>query len=129
MNFFRRITLILVILIIYFSFIFLFYNVMALPTDALTGTIEDPAKRLPENKLKDVANPILTVIQILVIGGAVILIISDGIKYITASDSATKANLKRKLAYYIIGGILIFAPVTITKYLMTLADSASDLVS
>lgn len=129
MKCFRRITLILIILLIYFSFIFLFNNVKALDASAVTGTLENPLERTPEEKLKSIVNPMLTVLQILSIGIAAILIVNDGIKYVTASDSATKANLKRKLAYYIIGGVFVFAPVTITKYIINLADTASDLVN
>ena len=129
MKSYKRITLILLIILIYFGFIFLSYNVMALQTDALTDVIKNPVENNPEEKLKSVINPMLTIIQILAIGIAVILIINDGIKYVTAADSASKANIKRKIAYYIIGGILIFAPVTITKYLMSFADTASELVN
>ena len=50
------------------------------------------------------------------------LIIYDGIKLLTTSDNSEKANLKRKLIYYVIGGILIFAPATIIK---TLANAGS----
>lgn len=129
MKSYKRITLVLLIILIYFGFIFLSYNVMALQTDALTDVIKNPAENNPEEKLKSVINPMLTIIQILAIGIAVILIINDGIKYVTAADSASRANIKRKIAYYIIGGILIFAPVTITKYIINLADTASDLVN
>lgn len=95
-------------------------NVFAL--NQLTEAITDPGKLSPEEPILDIANPILTLIQIVSAGIAVALIIVDGFKLLTAVDNTEKANLKRKILYYFIGGFLIFAPVTIIKILSTGAD-------
>lgn len=100
-----------------FSFIFKVYADVT-----VIDIIEDPASTPPEEKIKNMANPILTVIQIITLGIALGFIINDGIKLVTTTDLNEKANLKRKIAYYIIGGVFIFTPVTIIKFLTNITD-------
>ena len=115
---------IIFILLITALFIFIFHN-KALAFDELTGFIKDPGTEVPEPKLLELANPILTLIQIVSAGVATGLIIFDGIKLLTTTDNSEKANLKRKLMYYVIGGVLIFAPATLLKLL---SDSSSMVI-
>lgn len=106
----------LFILLIIFVLMILFSNKI-FAVDYLVDLIEDPSATTPEGKILEIANPILTLIQIISAGMALGLIIYDGIKLLTTIDNSEKANLKRKILYYIIGGVLIFAPATLIKYI------------
>ncbi len=118
----KKIIFILLIVILFIVLFALNNSVFAMST--LTGIVEDPGKTLPEPKIIEISNPILTLVQIVSGGIATGLIIFDGIKLLTTVDNSEKANLKRKLMYYAIGGVLIFAPATILKTL----SSASTMI-
>lgn len=114
----KKIIFIILIVLIFI----LIFSIKSSAIDQLIEFIEDPGRKVPEEPVVQIANPILTLIQIISAGVAMGLIIYDGIKLLTTSDNSEKANLKRKLIYYVIGGILIFAPATIIK---TLANAGS----
>ncbi len=118
-HFFKKI---LFTLLIIFTLIILSRN-NAFAFSNLQNDIQDPRKTPPEGKILEIVNPILTLIQIISIGISTGLIIIDGIKLLTTTDNSEKANLKRKLFYYIVGGILVFAPTTVFKYLSSLSTS------
>lgn len=88
----------------------------------ITGMVTDPKSSSPDSGLTNIANPILAAIKIIVFGVVVGLVINDGIKLLTTVDNSEKANLKRKLLYYIIGGILVFAPIYVVEMLSTTSE-------
>lgn len=110
-----------IILIFVWSLIFisilLFSNQVFAAASSLTALIDDPAKTTPEGELTKITNPILTMLQIIAAGLAFGFIIYDGIKLVTTTDNSERANLKRKIAYYVIGGLLVFVPVSVIKML------------
>ena len=99
----KKIIFIILIVLIFI----LIFSIKSSAIDQLIEFIEDPGRKVPEEPVVQIANPILTLIQIISAGVAMGLIIYDGIKLLTTSDNSEKANLKRKLIYYVIGGILI----------------------
>lgn len=116
-----KIFFITIFILIFLSILFSFSNVFAL-TD-IVKKVKDPALDEPEGKIKEIANPILTMIQTIIAGVAIAFIINDGIKLLTEPDPSERANLQRKIAYYFIGGILLFAPVTVLKMLSKVGES------
>ncbi len=113
-NFLRIILLAIMLSAVISNFVF---------AEDIVDALTDPSKGDPEGELIQVVNPILSIIQVVSIGAAVGLIISDGIKLLTTTDNSEKANLKRKILYYLIGGIFIFAPVTVIKVLSNTAEN------
>ena len=113
-NFFRIILLAIMLSAVISNFVF---------AEDIVDALTDPSKGDPEGELIQVVKPILSIIQVVSIGAAVGLIISDGIKLLTTTDNSEKANLKRKILYYLIGGIFIFAPVTVIKVLSNTAEN------
>ncbi len=117
---------IIFIILIVLMLIFIFSTKSFAGITQFIQYIRDPGREIPEGTVVQIANPILTLIQIISAGVAMGLIIYDGIKLLTTSDNSEKANLKRKLIYYVIGGVLIFAPATIIK---TLANAGAFIES
>ena len=66
---------------------------------------------IPE-KVKDVGNPIVGIVQVVGVGIAIIMLILIGMKYVLASADE-KANLKGQLVIYVIGALLLFAGTTL----------------
>ncbi len=122
----KKLTIILITLLILTS-LFALFNTVEAGAD-FSDFIKNPAESIDNaeiTKIQSIANPILTVIQVASIGVAVILVIMDGIKFITTVDNSEKANIKRRILYYIIGGVFIFIPTTIVNLIMS---QSTDLI-
>ena len=90
-----------------------------------TSDYEDIYKGGMPQKVKDVGDPLIGIIQIVGTGIAVIMLTVIGIKYVMASADE-KANLKGQLVIFIIGAILLFAGSNIFAII---AKSANSLTS
>ena len=76
------------------------------------------------NDLTKVGNNIVTIIQVVGIVIAVIVLLVIGIKYMMGSASE-KAEYKKTMIPYIVGGVLIFAGTSLVRVIYSLSTSVS----
>lgn len=71
--------------------------------------------------LYDVGNIILGIIQVIGIGVAMIALLILAIRYMYSSPDE-KAEVKKKLIPFVIGGVLVFGATSLIKIVETFAD-------
>lgn len=102
-------------------------NIFAIVNSAISS-VTDPRQSDPSSAGVNPTNvnTILKIIRIVSIGSAVILITVDAIKYFTSIDSTDKAEIKRKMFFYFIGGFLIFCATTVYELIANFANEAGQ---
>ena len=87
------------------------------PTVLIDGPTTDGT-----NELFKIGNAILGIIQVIAIGLSVIAAIILGIKYMYSAPEE-KAEIKKKLIPFIIGGALVFGAVSLVRIIENVARS------
>lgn len=72
--------------------------------------------------VNNVVTALITVIQIIAFGAAVIMLMFLGIKYITASPDG-KAEIKKSSVQYVVGAIILFAATAVLQIVKGFADN------
>ena len=75
-----------------------------------------------ESKVTNFMGIIVNVISIIGAGVAVIMLVSTGIRYVSASAGG-KAEMKKSFTNYIIGAVMIFAAIGILKIIQNFIDN------
>ena len=86
---------------------------VSVPTSgAVTGGAKESAEKI--------VGALITIIQVVAFGAAVIMLMFLGIKYITASPDG-KAEIKKSATQYIVGAVILFAATGILQIVKSFA--------
>lgn len=107
------------------SFVAILLMVVMTVMPVFADDLTDPGRFTPEssdatNKVDNVMNLVLGVVQVIAAGVAVIMLIVLAIKYISASPEG-KADIKKSAVQYIVGAILLFGASGILGLVRTFA--------
>ena len=103
----------------------------------LTATVVNAAADISDFKPKETdasdkiaggTGVVITVVQTIGIGIAIVMLIALAIKYISAAPS-DKADIKKSAIVYIIGAILLFAASGILQIFKTAGDDINETIS
>ena len=90
------------------------------------GTVEVPGggdlDPTTSSAVSNIVGSLITVIQIIAFGAAVIMLMFLGIKYISASPDG-KAEIKKSATQYVVGAVILFAATGILQVVKSFARS------
>lgn len=98
-------------------------TVLAVNPDQILNNI-DGNGTVNSTELTSVGNNIVTIIQVVGIVIAVIVLLIIGIKYMMGSASE-KAEYKKTMIPYLVGGVLIFAGTSLVRVIYSLSSSVA----
>lgn len=125
----KQIKLISIVLVIMIALLSISNVVLAAnSTVDLSGKIDEIAKgdsSVTTDKLTNVGQTIVTIMQVVGIVVAVVVLLILGIKYMMGS-AEEKAEYKKTMIPYLVGAVLIFASTTIVNVVYQLANNLNS---
>lgn len=125
----KQIKLISIVLVIMIALLSISNVVLAAnSTVDLSGKIDEIAKGdslVTTDKLTNVGQTIVTIMQVVGIVVAVVVLLILGIKYMMGS-AEEKAEYKKTMIPYLVGAVLIFASTTIVNVVYQLANNLNS---
>ena len=76
-------------------------------------------------KIQNIVGSIITVVQVIGVGVAIIMLIVMAIKYISAAPSE-KAEIKKSITIYVVGAVVLFAASGLLAIIKTFAVAIND---
>ena len=125
----KQIKLISIVLVIMIALLSISNVVLAAnSTVDLSGKIDEIAKgdsSVTTDKLTNIGQTIVTIMQVVGIVVAVVVLLILGIKYMMGS-AEEKADYKKTMIPYLVGAVLIFASTTIVNVVYQLANNLNS---
>lgn len=125
----KQIKLISIVLVIMIALLSISNVVLAAnSTVDLSGKIDEIAKgdsSVTTDKLTNIGQTIVTIMQVVGIVVAVVVLLILGIKYMMGS-AEEKAEYKKTMIPYLVGAVLIFASTTIVNVVYQLANNLNS---
>ena len=125
----KQIKLITIVLVIMIALLSISNVVLAAnSTVDLSGKIDEIAKgdsSVTTDKLTNIGQTIVTIMQVVGIVVAVVVLLILGIKYMMGS-AEEKAEYKKTMIPYLVGAVLIFASTTIVNVVYQLANNLNS---
>ena len=115
----NRIIKIIYILLIILSLCFIFKNITYAREISVPASLNDIYTQ-KDTTLLTIGGRVMWIVQIIFYAAAVIILMFAGVSYMWASPEG-KAEIKKKMIYLAIGGILLFAAGGITQIIANLA--------